>query len=133
MTIFPSRCYYQMSRFKDIKILFFYLNILMMLDKILIQWFSFDVTTRSLPYYLSFFLLSYHSLFMSLFFSVQFFSIVLFVPCFYFLLPIYMTEFFSNSFYWLFVSMNVGFCVHVTDEKGLWVGPLACLVFVIVG
>ena len=37
----------QISRFDDIKILFIYLNILMMLNKILIQWFWFDDTTKA--------------------------------------------------------------------------------------
>ena len=48
MAIFEKLMF--LSKFDDVKILFIYLNISMMLNKILIQWFSIDVTTRSLNF-----------------------------------------------------------------------------------
>ena len=45
--------YYQISRFDDIYIFIIYLNILIMLNKILIHWFWVDVTTKAQCYYKS--------------------------------------------------------------------------------
>ena len=45
---FLSRCYYQFLGFNDIEIFIIYLNISMMLNKILIRWFWVDVTTKAL-------------------------------------------------------------------------------------
>ena len=42
-----SQCSYQNLQFNDVKVLFIYFNISMMFNKIWIQLFSFDVTTRS--------------------------------------------------------------------------------------